>query len=377
MRAMKKTTRKKPRPGKKQPAVTQTGGKGEIVIYQPAEGGGRMDVRLHGETLWLSLNQISGLFERDKSVVSRHLRNVFKEGELDRGSTVAFFATVQNEGERLVERQVEYFNLDAILSVGYRVNSRRGTQFRIWATQVLRDHLVKGYSVNARRLAELQQSLKLVGQVLEHYDVTSDQAKGLLRVVTDYASALDLLDDYDHQRVSLPPLTRQAARSIDYDEAMKIIAQLRRRFGGSDLFGKEKDRSLRGSLGAVVQTFDRRRPLPEPAGEGGAPPVLPGQEPQLRGWEQAHRRGVVPVVHGEERHPLPDGRVPPYRRQRTGRHHAHDRGERPEPEGEPDAGSGKSHQIAGRPANVSVKESWRLWIRRQPPDSVTPAQAVP
>jgi len=198
------------------------------------------------------------VLERDKSVISRHLRNVFREGELDRRSTVASFATVQNEGGRRVERQVEYFNLDAILSVGYRVNSLRGTQFRIWATQVLRDHLVRGYSVNAKRLKELQQSLKLVGKVLERYDVTSDQARELLRVLTDYAFALDLLDDYDHQRVSVVPLNPEEARGIDYDEAMTVIRELRRKFGGSDLFGREKDQSLRGSLGGVMQSFDNK-----------------------------------------------------------------------------------------------------------------------
>jgi prophage maintenance system killer protein len=240
------------------------GGRGEIVIYQPGagEGGGRLEVRLEKESLWLSLNQIAAVFERDKSVISRHLRNVFREGELDRGSTVAFFATVQDEGGHAVERQVEYFNLDAILSVGYRVNSKRGTQFRIWATQVLRDHLVRGYSVNEKRLTELRQSLKLVEQVLEHYDVTTDQARVLLRVVTDYASALDLLDDYDHQRVSLADVRPAEARGIGYDEAMTVIGELRRKFGGLDLFGREKDQSLRGSLGAVMQAFDGKDVYP-------------------------------------------------------------------------------------------------------------------
>jgi hypothetical protein len=123
-------------------------------------------------------------------------------------------------------------------------------------TGVLRDHIVKGYSVNARRLDELQQSLKLIGQVLERYDVTSDQAKGLLAAVTDYAAALDLLDNYDHQRVSIPSLKPQPAKGIDYDEAMNIVAELRRKVDGSDVSGKEKDRSLQGSLGNVMQTFD-------------------------------------------------------------------------------------------------------------------------
>ena len=232
--------------------------RGEIVLYQTPEGGSRLEVRLNKETLWLSLNQIADLFERDKSVISRHLRNVFREGELDRGATVAFFATVQDEGRRSVERKVEYFNLDAILSVGYRVSSLRGTQFRIWATQVLRDHLVKGYSVNAKRLNELRQSLKLIGEVLERYDVTTDQARALLHVVTDYASALDLLDDYDHQRVTIPPLKAGEAKGIDHAEAIIVVGELRRKFGGSDLFGREKDQSLAGSLGAVMQSFEGR-----------------------------------------------------------------------------------------------------------------------
>jgi prophage maintenance system killer protein len=229
------------------------GGRGEIVIFQPPEGGGRLEVDMEEETLWLSLNQIAALFERDKSVISRHLRNVFREGELDRKSVVAFFATTAEDGKTY---RVEYFNLVAVLSVGYRVNSLRGMQFRIWATGVLRDHLVKGYSANERRLHELRQSLQLVGQVLESYDVTSDQARALLHVVTDYASALDMLDDYDHQRVSIASLPPEEAVGIDYEEALAVIGELRHKFGGSQLFGREKDQSLRGSLGAVMQSFD-------------------------------------------------------------------------------------------------------------------------
>jgi hypothetical protein len=167
-----------------------TGSRGEIVIYQSPGGESKLDVRLASETLWLSLDQIAALFERDKSVISRHLRNVFRVGELDRDSVVAFFATSAADGKTY---QVEYFNLDAILSVGYRVNSRRGTQFRIWATNVLRDHLVRGYSINKRRLRELRLSLRMVEHALDEVPVTADQAAALLRLVTDYAYALDLL----------------------------------------------------------------------------------------------------------------------------------------------------------------------------------------
>ena len=231
--------------------------RGEIVLYQGQDGTVELDVRLERESLWLNLNQIAALFERDKSVISRHLRNVFREAELDRPGNCCIFCN-SSRCRRAHGRayQVEYFNLDAILSVGYRVNSKRGTQFRIWATRVLRDHLLQGYSVNERRLQELKQSLRVVGQVLDRYDVSSDQAQALLRVVTDYARALDILDDYDHQRVRLGAVRRGEARGIDYEEAIAIVAQLRTTYGGSELFGREKDASLRGSLGAVMQAFD-------------------------------------------------------------------------------------------------------------------------
>ena len=232
---------------------TTSGGRGEIVIYQEAQGQPGLEVRLAQDSLWLSLNQIAALFGRDKSVVSRHLGNVFREGELERQAVVAFFATTATDGKTY---QVEYFNLDAILSVGYRVNSRRGTQFRIWATNVLRSHLVRGYSANERRLAELRQSLRLVEHALAGDAVSAEEAAALLRVVTDYAYALDLLDDYDHQRVAARATQTGLAAGISYDEARGVIGQLREKFGASDLFGLEKDESLHSSLNAVMQTFD-------------------------------------------------------------------------------------------------------------------------
>ncbi len=140
---------------------------GEIVVYTGPDGTASLEVRLEADTVWLNLSQMARLFGRDKSVVSRHLRNVFATKELDRPSTVAFFATVQREGGHSVERAIEHFNLDAILSVGYRVNSKRGTQFRIWATRVLHDHLLQGYSVNERRLKELSQTVRLLADVAE------------------------------------------------------------------------------------------------------------------------------------------------------------------------------------------------------------------
>ena len=226
---------------------------GEIVIYQPPDGAATLDVRLTGETLWLTQAQIAELFQKERSVITKHLRNVFAQGELERDSVSAFFAHTAADGKTY---QVEYFNLDAILSVGYRVNSRRGTQFRIWATGVLRGHLIRGYTANERRLAELRQSLRLVEHALAGDAVSAGEAAALLRVVTDYSYALDLLDDYDHQRVAARATGTGLAAGISYDEARGVIGQLREKFGASALFGLEKDESLHSSLNAVMQTFD-------------------------------------------------------------------------------------------------------------------------
>ncbi len=230
--------------------------RGEIVIYHAPDGGVALDVRLEEETLWLSLNQLAALFDRDKSVISRHLNKVFKEKELEREATVAKFATVQTEGDRLVRRDVEYFNLDAIISVGYRVNSKRGTQFRIWATRVLGDHIFQGYTVNKARLRELNRAVKLIADTARRRDLSGDEAKALLAVVGDYNRALDLLDDYDHQRVARPCAAGQVSHVLGYDEARRIVDSLRERFGESAVFGVEKDRGLESALGAIMQTFD-------------------------------------------------------------------------------------------------------------------------
>ncbi len=234
------------------------GSVGEVVIYQAGKETPSIEVRLEKDSLWLNLNQIAALFERDKSVISRHLRKVFETGELERKATVAFYATVQNEGGRTVERQVEHFNLDAIISVGYRVNSKRGTQFRIWATRVLRDHVLKGYSVNERRLKELNQAVRLIGQVAGRKELTGDEASALLKVAADYSYALDLLDDYDNRRVTPRDVSEQSAAPLEYEEAIAMIDGLRKKFGASSLFGTEKDRGLEAALGAVVQSFGGR-----------------------------------------------------------------------------------------------------------------------
>lgn len=233
---------------------------GEIILYQSPDGKAELDVRLKDETLWLNLNQLAGLFERDKSVISRHLGNVYKTGELTKEATVAFFATVQDEGGRQVERHIEYFNLDAIISVGYRVNSKRGTQFRIWATNVLREHLVRGFTLNEKRLrnqeqklVDLRRTVGLLEQTLAHQAIGLDEAKGLLQVITDYAYALTTLDRFDHGTLVIDQVTSPAPYVLTYDAAMKIVKAMLPGFGG--LFGLEKDQGFKSALGAVYQTF--------------------------------------------------------------------------------------------------------------------------
>lgn len=176
---------------------------GEVLLYQTQEGGPALDVRMERDTVWLNQRQMAELFDKDTDTVGLHIRNVFKEGELDPGPTTEESSVVQVEGERQVRRKVRYYNLDVIISVGYRVKSQRGTQFRIWATNVLRQHLVQGYTVHERRLKELNQAVRLIADVAHRRTLSGDEATALLDVVADYAYALDVLDDYEHQRVRL------------------------------------------------------------------------------------------------------------------------------------------------------------------------------
>ena len=231
--------------------MTEEVPRGEIILYQVPEGEIKLDVRLEQETIWLSLNQLSVLFDRDKSVISRHLNKVFNDGELVRDSVVAKYATTAADGKTY---QVEYFNLDAIISVGYRVNSKRGTHFRIWATRVLRNHILEGYTVNESRLRDLNRAVKLIAETAKRRDLSGDEAKALLTVVGEYNRALELLDDYDHQRVGSPPISRTVVHPLEYDEALRIVEQLRSQFSESAVFGVEKDKGLASSLGAIIQT---------------------------------------------------------------------------------------------------------------------------
>lgn len=230
----------------------------EIVIYQSENNQIEVSVQFEKETVWLSLNQIALLFDRDKSVISRHLRNIYNEGELDMEATVAKNATVQKEGARKIQRKIEFYNLDAILSVGYRVNSKRGTQFRQWATQRLKDFLVKGMAINQKRLDELQQTVQLIQKSIgEETNLT--EAKGLLNIITQYTRSFVLLNQYDSNTIEQKEVSENITYEIKYDEAKTAIAELKKllkkKKEATNLFGNEKDQSFEGTLQSIVQTF--------------------------------------------------------------------------------------------------------------------------
>lgn len=227
--------------------------KSELVLYKSKDGAVQLDVQLKEETIWLSQAQVADLFTTERSVITKHLRNVFKSGELDQKSVCAKFAHTAADGKTY---QTQFYNLDAIISVGYRVNSKRGTEFRIWATNVLKQHIVQGYTVNEKRLKELKQTLKLASDISKRKELTGDEASILLQTVSEYAAALDLLDDYDHQRVTIGKTSKRQARAVSYEETIKLIDAMRQKFGDSDVFGREKDQSLHSSLNAVMQSFD-------------------------------------------------------------------------------------------------------------------------
>lgn len=231
----------------------------KIVIYQTEDGKTQLDVKLENETVWLTQAQMTELFQTTKQNISLHINNIFKEGELDSKATVKEYLTVQHEGKRTVRRKVKYYDLDVIISVGYRVKSIRGTRFRQWATSVLRDYLIKGYAINQRiREENYQQMVQLVrsmARTVKLQDLSKEVRNALLDVVVDYTFALDRLDDYDYQRLSIPESSTEEKFHATYEGAMKVLAELREKFGGSGLFANEKDDSFKSSIGQIYQTF--------------------------------------------------------------------------------------------------------------------------
>lgn len=238
-----------------------------VVIYRAEDGHAKLEVQLDQETVWLNLNQMAELFDRDKSVISRHLNTIFKSGELSREATVAKNATVQTEGGRDVMRSIDYFNLDVIISVGYRVNSKSGIQFRQWATQILREHLVNGYTLNQKRLeeqaeklTEMRQAVELLSRTLEQQQLVIALGKDVLHVITDYAYALSTLDRYDHGSLAIEETSGSAKYILDYATANDIVQSMKGDFAG--LFGLEKDQGFKSALGTIYQTFDGKELYP-------------------------------------------------------------------------------------------------------------------
>lgn len=233
--------------------------RGKIVIYQTKDGKTSIDVKLENETVWLNQAQMAELFQTDRTSIVKHVNNIYKSEELEKDSTCAKIAQVQMEGNRTIKRHIIYYNLDMIISVGYRVNSMRGTQFRIWANKVLKDYLIKGYAINqqvkAAQLEDLKSTVHLLSNVIEHKQLTLDEANGLLRVITDYTYGLDTLDKYDYQQLEVDSTTPTEEFRATYEEAMEAIHLLQKKFGSSDLFGNEKDQSFKSSINTIYQTF--------------------------------------------------------------------------------------------------------------------------
>jgi prophage maintenance system killer protein len=235
----------------------------QIVIYQTDNGQTAIDVRVENETVWLSQAQMADLFQKDRSDISRHINNVFKEGELDRKVVCANFAHTTQHGAikgKTQNKGVILYNLDVIISVGYRVKSQRGVQFRQWANKILKEFLIKGYVVNERihhkQIVELRQLVGMLGRAIQNQPLLSnDETNALFEVVTDYTYALDTLDNYDYQRLTIEKTTKEESFHATYENAMQEIDNLRERFGGSVLFGNEKDDSFKSSIGQIYQTF--------------------------------------------------------------------------------------------------------------------------
>ena len=235
----------------------------KFVIYQTKDGQTQIDVRLEDETVWLTQAQMAELFQKDRTVITRHINNVFKEGELEKEQVCAKIAHTTRHGAmdgKTQTQELVFYNLDVIISVGYRVKSKRGTAFRIWARKIIKDFLVKGYAINERlrkeQIGELRQLVNMIGRTIQSQPVLStDETNALFEVVTDYTYALDTLDNYDYERLTIDKTTQKDKFHATYENAMEAINGLREKFGGSALFGNEKDESFKSSIGQIYQTF--------------------------------------------------------------------------------------------------------------------------
>lgn len=233
----------------------------EIAIFKSKDGVIELQVKLDNDTVWLTQKQLSNLFDLQVPAINKHLNNIFKTKELEINSVISKMEITASDGKVY---KTNIYNLDAIISVGYRVNSKRGTEFRIWASSVLKQYLVNGYAINEKRLKtqvgkikELHETINLLEHVMHQKELKSDEAVGLLEVIKDYTLALDLLDRYDHETLQIEKskLSKKKALVLSYEEALSVVQELARKFGASSLFGKEKDKSFSSSINGIYQTF--------------------------------------------------------------------------------------------------------------------------
>lgn len=241
----------------------------KIQIFQTEDGRTQIQVRFEQESVWLTQRQMGEVFATTPENILMHLKNIFRDAELDEAATTKDFLAVRTEGKRQVERNLKHYNLDAIISVGYRVSSKRAVQFRQWATQRLKDYLVQGYALNQQRLeaqreklAELRQAIALSSRLIHDKPLSTAESQGILAILEKYSLALAVLDDYDHQRLQVSGTRAAAHPRIGYDEAMAQILRWREQEGLGSLFGNEKDASFKSSLDTIYQTFDGQELYP-------------------------------------------------------------------------------------------------------------------
>ena len=236
--------------------------KGEIVIYISEDGSVSLDTKLENETIWLTQDMMTKLFETTKQNISLHINNIYKDEELDKTSTVNEFLTVRKEGNRTVSRNIEYYNLDMIIAVGYRVNSKRATQFRKWATSTLKEYITKGYAINEKMLKSkqeqiqaLQSTINLLTRSIENQISSIDEAQNIAKILDNFAKGLNLLDNFDHKTLDSKGSTEKEAVIIKEKEYLEIIDKMKSEFA-SDVFANPKDDSFASSINQIYQTFD-------------------------------------------------------------------------------------------------------------------------
>ncbi|MBU0570899.1 MAG: virulence RhuM family protein [Candidatus Omnitrophica bacterium] len=232
----------------------------DIIIYTSRRGKTQLEVNIQEETVWLTQKQIAELFGTKRPAITKHFSNLFKTRELKKKSVCSILEHTAADGKTY---KTQYYNLDAIISVGYRVNSKRATQFRMWATDILKKHLINGYTLNEKRLKQykeklrsLEKTINIINAVIEKKELSRDEATSLLKLLSDYNYALDILDDYDNKTLKIRHITRKETFRINYDESMKVIEQMKKKFKASGLFGAEKDKSFRSSVDTIYQSFD-------------------------------------------------------------------------------------------------------------------------